>query len=106
MEAVCVLAHFVAPGSLQAKQLHHLHAQLPLGQRYYRQKKKPKMSCVYVHRVASVLSDSLRPCRLACQASLSERRFSKQEYWSVLANTGFHTLLEHYISYYPSHQPP
>ena len=31
---------------------------------------------------------------VACQASLSEG-FSMQEYWSVLANTGCHTLLEH-----------
>ena len=32
---------------------------------------------------------------VACQTSLSERGFSRQEYWSVLANTGCHTLLEH-----------
>ena len=32
------------------------------------------------------------------------RVFSRQEYWSVLANTGCHTLLEHYISCIPSHQ--
>ena len=42
---------------------------------------------------------------VACQASLSGR-FSRQEYWSVLANTGCHTLLEHYISCCPSRQPP
>ena len=29
-----------------------------------------------------------------------------QEDWSVLANNGCHTLLEHYISCCPSHQPP
>ena len=40
-----------------------------------------------------------------CQAFLSGS-FSRQEYWSVLANTGCHTLLEHYISYCPSHQVP
>ena len=34
------------------------------------------------------------------------RWFSKQEYWSVLANTGCHTLLEHYISCCPSCQLP
>ena len=34
------------------------------------------------------------------------RRLSRQEYWSVLANTGCHTLLEHYISCCPSHQLP
>ena len=32
MEAVCVSAHFMPPGSPQAKQLHHLHTQLSLGQ--------------------------------------------------------------------------
>ena len=31
---------------------------------------------------------------VACQASLSGG-FSRQEYWSILANTGCHTLLEH-----------
>ena len=29
---------------------------------------------------------------------------SRQEHWSVLANTSCHTLLEHYISCFPSHQ--
>jgi len=57
-----------------------------------------------VCRVASVVSDSLQPCRLwparlLCQAS-------RQEYWSVLANTGCHTLLEHCISCCPSRQLP
>ena len=42
----------------------------------------------------------------SCQASLLDRGFSRQEYWSVLANTGCHTLLEHSISCYPSRQPP
>ena len=42
---------------------------------------------------------------VACQASLSGG-FSKQEYWSVLDNTGCHTLLEHWISCCPSHQLP
>ena len=42
---------------------------------------------------------------VACQASLS-RGFSRQECWSVLANTGCHTLLEHYISCSPSYQLP
>ena len=32
--------------------------------------------------------------------------FSRQEYWSVLANTGCHILLEHYIFCCPSHQLP
>ena len=40
---------------------------------------------------------------VACQASLSGG-FSRQKYWSVLANTGCHTLLEHCISCCPSRQ--
>ena len=93
-KAVCDPAHFV---------LHHLHTQLSRRQSCHRKKK----SCVYVHRVTSVMSNSLLPCRLwptrlLCQGT----GFSRQEYWSVLANTGCHTLLEHYISYCPSCQPP
>ena len=42
---------------------------------------------------------------VACQASLSGG-FSRREYWNVLANTGGHTLLEHYISCCPSCQLP
>ena len=69
-------------------------------------KKNPK-PCVYVHRVSSVLSDSLRLCRLwpvrfLCQGG----GFSRQEYWSVWANTGCHTLLEHCISCCRSHHIP
>ena len=32
--------------------------------------------------------------------------FSRQEYWSILVNTGCHTLLERYISCFPSCQLP
>ena len=53
-EAVHVPAHWVPPGSLQAKQLHHLHAQLRLGQSCDRQKEP----CVCVCRAASVVSNS------------------------------------------------
>ena len=58
-----------------------------------------KKSCAYAHGVALVVTDWLRPCglwpaRLLCQG----KGFSRQEYWSILANTGYPTLLEHYIS--------
>jgi len=43
---------------------------------------------------------------MACQVSLSGEGFSRQEYESILANIGFHTLVEHYISCCPSHQFP
>ena len=106
VEAVHVPAHLVPPWSPQAKQLCHLHAQLSLGQSCHRQKK----SCVYAHRVTLVMSNSLQSCRL-WPARLIYREggvgeFSRQEYWSILANTGCHTLLEHYISCCPSCQLP
>ena len=43
---------------------------------------------------------------MTCQISLQERGLSRQEYWSVLVNTGCHTLLEHYISCCPSPTSP
>ena len=51
VEAVCVSAHLVPPGSLQAKQLYHLHTQLSLGQSCHSQKKKKKnkKSLVFMH---------------------------------------------------------
>ena len=61
----------------------------------------------------SVDEGSLQSCPLfvtlqtmACQASLSGRGFSRQEYSSILTNTSHHTLLECYISCYPSRQLP
>ena len=64
-----------------------------------------KNSCDYVHRVASVMFDSLQPGRLWPARLLCQRGwFSRQEYRSILANTGCHTLLEHYISCCPSCQ--
>ena len=56
VEAVCVPAHLALPGSPQAKQLHHLHTQLLLGQSCQRQKRS--------QRVTSVVSETLQPCRL------------------------------------------
>ena len=58
VEAVCVPAHLVMPGSLQAQQLLHLHAQFSLQKSCHRQ----KQSHVYVGRVALVVSNSLQPC--------------------------------------------
>ena len=68
-----------------------------------------KKSRVPMHtlRVTSVVSDSLQPCRLWPARLLCwGRGFSRQEYWSILVNTGCPTLLEHYISCCPSHQTP
>ena len=83
-EAVHVPKHSVLPGSLQAKQLCHLHTQLSLGQSCHRQKKP----CVYARRVTLVASDSLQPCRLWPARLLCQGvGFSRQESWSVLPNT-------------------
>ena len=46
------------------------------------------------------------PVTVACQASLSGRGFSRQEDWSILANTGCHALLGHCISCCPGRQLP
>ena len=57
--------------------------------------------------VTSVVSNSLSHCRLWLARLLSQGRgFYMQRYWCALANTGWHTLLEHYISCCPSHQLP
>ena len=66
-----------------------------------------KMSYFYLHRVTLVVSDSLQPCRL-CPASLLHQGGGSpgKNTGIVLANTGCHTLLEHYISYCPSRQLP
>ena len=66
------------------------------------QAKKILLLCV---QAALVVSNSLRPHglwagRLFCQG----RGFSRQEYWCLLANTGFHPILEHYISCCPRSQ--
>ena len=95
LEAVHSPVHLAPPGSPQEKQLCHLHTQLSLEQSCHRQKK----SCVYTHRVVMVVSDSLWPCRLwPARLFFQGGGFSRQEYWSVLANTGGHILLGHYIS--------
>ena len=102
-QAVRVRAHLVLPGSPQVKKVHHLHAQLSLGQNCHRQKKP----CLYARRVTLVVSDCLRPSRLwPARLLCQEGGFYRQEYWHILANTGCHTLLEHYISCCPSCQLP
>ena len=107
VETVRVPAHLVPPGFPQAKQLPHLHAQLSLGQSCHRQ--KSLVSIGEQHHFGSVqLFATLYT--VACQASLSGGggggRFSRQEYWSTLANAGCHTLLERHISCFPSCQVP
>ena len=107
VEAVHAPAHLALPGSVKAKQLRHLHAQLSLGQSCHRQKSVLHLCAQghFVHRVT--LSDSLPPCRLWPARLLSQGGgLSRQEYWNLSANTGCHTLLEHYISCCPNCQLP
>ena len=101
-EAVHVPAQSVLPGSPKAKKLCRStfsEAELP-------QAKKVVCLCT---QVPSVVSDSLWPCglwpaRLLCQGGGLNTGY-RQEYWSILANTGRHTLLERYTSCHPSRQP-
>ena len=96
IEAVHVPAHLVPPGSLWPKQLCHFHAQHSLGQNCHGQKKKP---CIYAHGVTSVMSNSLKPCRL-WPARLLCRGWGWWGWGSLGKNfgVGFHTFLDHYIS--------
>ena len=60
---------------------------------------KQKKSCIVLVQLFATL------WTVTHQASLSSG-LSRQEYWSVLAHIGCLTLLEHYISCFPSHQHP
>ena len=84
-EAVHVPAHLAPPGSLQAKQLHHLHTQLSVGQSCHGQ----KHSCIYAHIVTSVVSNSLRRCRLWPARFLSGRGVLQAR---ILEHTGQYWL--------------
>ena len=93
VEVVCVPAHLVPPGSLQTKQLCHLHAQLSLGQSCHRQKKK---SFVYACRITSVTSTLCNPvdCGLpgfSVREGGSPGR-NTGAYWPILVAIPFRTL--------------
>ena len=80
--------HTARPGSLQAKQLHHLHTQLSLGQSCHRQNK----SCIYAHRITSVVSNCLHPRRLwsaslFCQGGSPDKNTGV--YWPILVAIPF-----------------
>ena len=89
VEAVHVPSHLMPPGSLQAKQLCHLHAQVPLGQSCHRQKK----SWAYECRVPLVVSNSLQPCRLWLTRLLVREGGSPGKntgvYWPILVALPF-----------------
>ena len=92
-------AHLAPPGSLQAKQL----AAFMLSPHWGRVATGKKS-------LASMHAGSLRSCLALFDSvncglpGFSVREFSRQECWSVLANTGCHTLLEHCISCCPRHR--
>ena len=80
VEAVCVLAQLSLPGSLQAKQLRHLQAQLSLGQSCHRQKS-----------IAPIHSGSLLLCLTLCDpVDCRLLGFSVREGDSPGKNTGAH----------------
>ena len=64
--------------------------------------------------LASMHAGSLRSCLTLCHPvdcglpgfSVRQRVFSSQEYLSIMANTGCHTLLEHCLSCYRAANPP
>ena len=78
-EAVCVPVHLALPGSPQAKQTHHLHAQLSLGQSCHRQKE----SLVFI-RTGSLRSCPTLPNPVDCGLP----GFSVREGGSPDKNTG------------------
>ena len=81
VEVVRVPAHLVLPGSLQVKQLCHLHAQ------------SSKMSCVYACKVASVVSTLCDPvdCGLPGFSVREESSTGKHTgaYWPILVAIPF-----------------
>ena len=103
METVCVPEHLELRGSPQANQLNYLHTQLLLGQSCHRQKSLPSMYTGLLPQCLTLFFPV--DCGLP-GFSIREWEFSRQEYRNILANTGFHTLLEVYISCCPSHQLP
>ena len=62
--------------------------------------------------LTSLHTGSLQPCPTRCNPrdcglpGFSVRGVLQEEYWSILANTGCHTLPEHHISCLPSRQHP
>ena len=99
-EAVDVSEDLAPPESPQPKQLYHLHTQPSMGQSYHWQ-----ILCLCIQDHSGRVQLFVTLWTVACQASLPGG-FSRQEYWSVLANTGCHSLLEHSISCCPSRQLP
>ena len=90
-EAVCVLTHLEPPGSLQARQLCHLHAQFSVRKSCHRQ----KTSCIYALRVNSVVSNFCDPvdCGIPSFSGVGGRGLASK-------NTGAYWLLLYRVLYF------
>ena len=102
-EAVCIPTHLAPQGPRKPSGC----TTFTLNSHWGRAATGKKMSCACVCRgtsVVSTLCDSV-DCGLP-GFSVRERGLSRQEYWSILADTGCLTLLEHCISCCPSRQLP
>ena len=98
VEAIHVPAHLTLPGSPQAKQLCHLHAQPSLGQSCHRQEK----SCIYACNVTLVMSRLCKDCGLP---GFSVSGTPQARILECIGQYGCHTHFEHYLSCCPSRQP-
>ena len=86
VEVVRVPAHLVLPGSLQAKQLFHLHTQLSLGQSCRRQKSLTSMLTVSLWSCLTLQPCGLWPARLVRDGSPGK---NTGVYWPILVAIPF-----------------
>ena len=101
MEAVCVPAHLVPPGSPQAKQLCQLHAQLSLGRSATGKKKCLASVCTGLLWSCPALFDPV-DCGLpgfSVRDGVLQARILE-----CIGQDGLPYPLEHYISCCPGHQ--
>ena len=96
-EAVRVPAHLAPPGYLKVMKLHHLHAQLSLGQSCHRPK---QVLCLCAHGYFGSFRFFVTLWTVACQASLSRRGLLQARilvrigpYWLTYPSGALHFLL-------------
>ena len=65
---------------------------------------KKKVLCLCTQGCFPLRRTLCNPVDSGLPGFCQEVEFSRQECWSVLANTGCHTLLKHYISCFPNCQ--
>ena len=93
----------LAPPGPAGQALHQLHAQLSRGQSCHRQKSLAPLSAGSLQSCPTLRDPG--DCGLPV-FSVREGAFSRQEHWSVLANAGCHTPLEHCIPAALAANPP